>query len=145
MKKILVALIAAAMLFVVTGTPKIFIGTEHETVAVVDATEGLPLTIEFVHSVQRTPVIEELNFHAGEFVLRRTIYQSQGVGLPFDAADGNFRREGDKFIMDDMNRPLKNLELRTGKGTRLTITVDGKIFALYEKFPVGTKIFVRTF
>lgn len=145
MKKILVALIAAAMLFVVTGTPKIFIGTERATVAVVDATEGLPLTIEFVHSVQRTPVIEELNFHAGEFVLRRTIYQSQGVGLPFDAADGNFRREGDKFIMNDMNRPLKNLELRTGKGTRLTITVDEKTFALYEKFPVGTKIFVRTF
>ena len=145
MKKILVALIAAAMLFVVTSEPKIFIGTERATVAVVDATEGLPLTIEFVHSVQRTPVIEELDFHAGEFVLRRTIYQSQGVGLPFDAADGNFRREGDKFIMDDMNRPLKNLELRTGKGTRLTITVDGKTFALYEKFPVGTKIFVRTF
>lgn len=145
MKKILVALIAAAMLFVVTSEPKIFIGTEHETVAVVNAREGLPLTIEFVHSVQRTPVIEELDFHAGEFVLRRTIYQSQGVGLPFDATDGNFRREGDKFIMDDMNRPLKNLELRTGKGTRLTVTVDGKTFALYEKFPVGTKIFVRTF
>ena len=145
MKKILVALIAAAMLFALTSAPKIFIGTEHATVAVVDAAEGLPLTIEFVHSVQRTPVIEELEFHAGEFILRRTIYQSQGVGLPFDAADGNFRRVGDKFIMDDMNRPLKNLELRTGKGTRLTVTVDGKTFALYEKFPVGTKIFVRMF
>ena len=145
MKKILVALIAAAMLFVLTSAPKIFIGTEHATVAVVDAAEGLPLTIEFLHSVQRTPVIEELEFHTGEFILRRTIYQSQGVGLPFDAADGNFRRVGDKFIMDNMNRPLKNLELRTGKGTRLTVTVDGKTFALYEKFPVGTKIFVRMF
>ena len=145
MKKIFIALIAAAMLFVLTSAPKIFIGTEHATVAVVDAAEGLPLTIEFLHSVQRTPVIEELEFHAGEFILRRTIYQSQGVGLPFDAADGNFRRVGDKFIMDNMNRPLKNLELRTGKGTRLTVTVDGKTFALYEKFPVGTKIFVRMF
>ncbi len=145
MKKILLAIVASILLFVITSTPKIFIGTEHETVAVVDAREGLPLTIDFVHSVQKTPVIEEMTFRNDEFVLHRTIYQSQGVGLPFDAADGNFRRDGDRFIMDDMNRPLKNLELRTGKGTRLTITLDGKIYELYKKFPLGTKIVVKTF
>lgn len=145
MKKILLAVIASATLFALTCSPKIFIGTERETVAVLDARENLPLTINFIHSVQKTPVTEELELHAGEFILRRTIYQSLGVGLPFDAADGNFRREGDKFIMDDMNRPLKNLELRTGKGTRLKITVDEKIFPLYKKFPAGTKIFVRIF
>ena len=145
MKKILLALAAAAMLFALTTSPKIFIGTERETVAVVDAREGLPLKIEFVHSVQKTPVIEELIFRGGEFVLLRTIYQSQGVGLPFDAADGKFRREGDRFIMDEMNRPFENLELRTGKGTRLKITVDGREIALYKIFPVGTKIVVRRF
>ena len=145
MKKILLAIVMSAMLFALTSSPKIFIGTEHATVAVVDATENLPLTIEFTHSVQKTPVIEELTFCAGEFVLCRTKYKSQGVGLPFDASDGNFRREGEWFIMDDMNRHFKNLELRTGKGTRLTITLDGRKFALYKKFPVGTKIFVKTF
>lgn len=145
MKKILAALIVSIMLFALTTSPKIFIGTERATVAVVDAAEGLPLKIEFMHSVQRTPVTEELFFSAGEFVLRRTIYQSQGVGLPFDAADGTFRQEGDKFIMDDMNRHFKNLELRTGKGTRLTVTLADKKFALYKKFPIGTKIVVKTF
>lgn len=145
MKKILLAVVVSILLFPLTSSPKIFVGTERETVAVIDAREGLPLTIEFIHSVQKTPVIEELTFHAEEFFLRRTIYQSQGVGLPFDAADGKFRREGDRFIMDDMNRPVENLELRTGKGTRLTITLDGREFALYKKFPVGTKIIVRKF
>lgn len=145
MKKILAALIVSIMLFALTTSPKIFIGTERATVAVVDAAEGLPLTIGFMHSVQRTPVTEELFFSAGEFILRRTIYQSQGVGLPFDATDGTFRREGDKFIMDDMNRRFKNLELRTGKGTRLTVTLADKKFALYKKFPVGTKIVVKSF
>ena len=145
MKKILLALITPAILFLLTTSPKIFIGTEYQAVAIVDAREGLPLTIEFLHSVQKTPVIEELIFRNGEFILLRTIYQSQGVGLPFDAADGNFHRDGDRFIMDDMNRRFKTLELRTGKGTRLTVTVDGKTFALYEKFPVGTKIIVKRF
>ena len=145
MNKILLAVAMSAILFCLNFTPKIFIGTEHETIAVVDAREGLPITVEFVHSVQKTPVVEELFFSGGEFVLRRTKYQSQGVGLPFDASDGDFRHEGDMFIMDDMNRRFKNLELRTGKGSRLKITVDGREYELYKKFPLGTKIIVRAF
>ena len=145
MKKILCALVALMILFAITSTPKIFIGTESRTVAVVDAAEGLPLTIEFRHSVQKTPVVEELRFEAGEFVLLRTRYKSQGVGLPFDAADGNFQRDGEWFVMDNMNRRLKNLELRTGKGTRLKITLDGREFDLYKKFPLGTRIIVKRF
>ena len=145
MKKILFAVAMSAILFCLTSTPKIFVGTEDETIAVVDAREGLPLTVEFVHSVQKTPVVEELFFSGGEFVLRRTKYQSQGVGLPFDESDGKFRREGTQFIMDDMNRRFKNLEFRTGKGTRFTLTVDGRKFELHKKFPVGTKIIVKTF
>ncbi|MBQ7453478.1 MAG: DUF1850 domain-containing protein [Selenomonadaceae bacterium] len=145
MKKILLALVALMILFSLTSTQKIFIGTERATVAVVDAQENLPLTIEFVHSVQKTPVIEELVFYEDKFILQRTKYKSQGVGLPFDAADGNFYRDGDWFIMDDMNRPLKNLELRTSKDTQLKISLGEKIFELYKKFPVGTKIIVKTF
>ena len=145
MKKILLAVAMSAILFCLTSTPKIFVGTEHETVAVVDAREDLPMIVEFVHSVQKTPVVEELFFSGGEFILRCTKYQSQGVGLPFDESDGNFRREGTHFVMDDMDRRFKSLEFRTGKGTRLTLTVDGRKFELYKKFPVGTKIVVKTF
>ncbi len=145
MKKILLAVVALVILFALTTSPKIFVGSEKQAVAVVDAAQGLPLTIEFMHSVQKTPVIEELEYRDGEFVLLRTRYKSLGVGLPFDAADGHFRREGDWFIMDDMNRRFKNLELRTGKGTRLTVTVAGNRFELYKKFPLGTKIIVKRF
>ena len=144
MKKILLTLAAAMILFTL-NTPKIFVGTENRTIAVVDAEEGLPLKIEFTHSVQRTPVIEELEYRSGSFVLLRTKYKSQGVGLPFDASDGNFRREGEWFVMDDMNRRVPNLELRTGKGTRLKITLNGREHELYKKFPPGTKIIVKRF
>ena len=145
MKKFLLAGVALTILFFVTGTQKIFIGTENQTVAVVDAQENFPLTISFIHSVQKTPVIEELEFRGGEFILLRTRYKSQGVGLPIDAADGKFRREGEWFVVDEMNRHFKNLELRTGKGTRLKIFLNGREFELYKKFPLGTKIFVKTF
>ena len=145
MKKILLAAAMSAILFSLTSSPKIFIGTDNATAAVVAAQENLPLTIEFIHSVQKTPVIEELQFQSGEFVLIRTKYKSQGVGLPFDAHDGKFFRDGNWFVMDDMNRRFKSLDLRTGKGTQLKISVGGKTFELYKKFPVGTKIIVKTF
>ncbi len=145
MKKLLFAVFALIFLTMTTHQPKIFLGTESKTIFVTDYQENLPITINFTHSVQKTPVIEELELRNGEFVLLRTKYKSQGVGLPFDASDGNFHRDGEWFVMDDMNRRFKNLELRTGKGTRLKITLDGRGFALYKKFPLGTRIIVKRF
>ena len=106
----------------------------------VDAKKNLPLKINFIHSVQKTPVIEELEFDGEKFILLRTKYKSHGVGLPFMESDGTFREEDGFFIMDDMNRPIQNLSLRTGVGTNLTIALADEEIKLYEKFPVGTKI-----
>ena len=145
MKKILAAIILTAVIFLLTEE-KIYIAAEIENsakiVATVDAKKGTPLVISFIHSVQKTPVIEELEFDGDKFILLRTKYKSQGVGLPFMESDGVFRKEGDWFIMDDMNRPIKNLQLRTGVGTNLTITLNGQEIKLFEKFPAGTKILI---
>lgn len=143
MKFLFLAAVSLFVLFQITFQPKIVVATENKTLAVVDAQENLPLIINFTHSVQKTPVIEELQFRNGEFVLLRTKYKSQGVGLPFDAGDGKFYRDGEWFIFDDMNRHFKNLELRTGKGTRLKIDLNGREYELYKIFPLGTKIVVK--
>ena len=147
MKKICCALIISIILLFVTinfSAKKIFVFAEVEdtkkTVTITDAKKNLPLKINFVHSVQKTPVIEELVFDGESFILLRTIYQSHGVGLPFLESDGTFREEDGKFIFDNMNRKIKNLELRTGKGTKLCIELDKKVFELYKIFPAGTKI-----
>ena len=145
MKKFLVAIIFVLIIFKLTEE-KIFIAVEIDNsakiISSVDAKKNVPLVIKFIHSVQKTPVIEELEFDGDNFILLRTKYKSQGVGLPFMESDGVFREEGEWFIMDDMNRPLKNLQLRTGVGTELTVTLNGQEFKLFEKFPAGTKIFI---
>lgn len=144
-KKILIAVILIFAIFKLTEE-KIYIAVEFgnstEIIASVAAVKGTPLVINFIHSVQKTPVVEELEFDGENFILVRTKYKSQGVGLPFMESDGKFYRNGDWFIMDDMNRKIKNLELRTGVGTNLTVTLNGQIFKLYEIFPAGTKISV---
>lgn len=145
MKKFLVAIIFVLIIFKLTEE-KIFIAVEIDNsakiISSVDAKKNVPLVIKFIHSVQKTPVIEELEFDGDNFILLRTKYKSQGVGLPFMESDGVFREEGEWFIMDEMNRPLKNLQLRTGVGTNLIVTLNGQEFKLFEKFPAGTKIFI---
>lgn len=104
------------------------------------ARPGLELTIKFMHSVQKTPVEENLEFDGEGWIVRRTRYQSQGVGLPFMESDGEFRREGDWFVMDGMDRRIDRLSIRTGVGTRHSIVIDGEEIELYDRFEPGTRI-----
>ena len=81
MKKLLFAVLALILLTLANHQPKISLGSDSKTIFVADYQENLPVTINFMHSVQKTPVIEELELRNGEFVLLRTKYKSQGVGL----------------------------------------------------------------
>lgn len=103
---------------------------------------GMHFSTRFIHSVQKTPVEEYfiVNEDCSGFVLKSTRYQSFGVGLPFLESDGTFRREGDSFIMDNLNRPIKNLELRPGVGTELSFTINGQMLPLYEMVRLGSLI-----
>ena len=145
-KKIVAAVILIALIFKLTAE-KIYIAAETgggtEIVTAVDANKKTSLEISFIHSVQKTPVIEELEYDGEDFILLRTRYKSQGVGLPFLESDGIFREEGGWFIMDEMNRRVKNLSLRTGVGTELTLTLNGEKFELYKKYNSGTKIVIE--
>ena len=143
-KKIFIVTVIIFSILFFANREKIFVTAEiegkEEIIAEFDAKKNLKLEIKFIHSVQKTPVIEELEFDGEKFILMRTKYQSHGVGLPFMESDGKFREENGFFIMDDMNREIKNLSLRTGLGTKLTIKIDGEEIKLYEKFLDGTKI-----
>lgn len=39
-----------------------------------------------------------------------------------------------------MDRYFRTLSLRTGVGTKLTLTVDGREYRLYERYAPGTRI-----
>lgn len=103
---------------------------------------GTAVTIRFIHSVQKTPVWEYLSVddQARGFILHKTKYQSFGVGLPFTKADGDFRHEGDYFIMDHMERTFPQLHLRTGVGTQLTVTIADTVCPVYQYLPDGSAV-----
>lgn len=102
----------------------------------------LAVTIHFIHSVQKTPIWEYLVVDDRQqgFTLTSTKYQSFGVGLPFLEGDGVFRKEGNFFIMDHMDRHFKTLPLRTGVGTKLSVTIGERELDVYEWLPVGSEV-----
>ena len=103
---------------------------------------GTAVTIHFIHSVQKTPIWEYLvvNEQADGFRLNATKYQSFGVGLPFMLSDGAFHKEGDYFIMDHMDRNFPQLHLRTGVGTKLTVSVGEHLCPVYQLLPDGSAV-----
>lgn len=123
-------------------TPCFVVSAAGERVALVEARPELPFSIHFIHSVQKTPVLEnlEVNEKRDGFDLLSTKYQSFGVGLPFLAEEGAFRQEGDYYVFDHMHRHFSSLQLRTGVGTKLTLTVAGREYRLYERYAPGTRI-----
>ena len=143
MRAYLIALAAAVLLvaFDILSAPALLLHADGTKIVLVrQIGDEIPLTIHFIHSVQKTPVEEFLTVHAdGHFHLTGTRYQSHGVGLPFLPEEGTFRQEGDYFVLD-MDRDYVNLSLRTGVGTELTITAGGKTIPAYEMYPVGTRI-----
>ena len=120
-------------------------------IASAPAISGLPFSVHFIHSVQKTPVRENLVVEEHGFCLDSTEYQSFGVGLPFWESEGEFHRKENSFVMEHMDRHFPDLSLRTGVGTQLRISLCGREYRLYEMFPPGTRIdifivpFYRTF
>ena len=143
MRAYAIALCAAVLLVAldILSAPALFLQADgQKTLLARQIRDAVPFTIHFIHSVQKTPVEEFLTAHAdGHFHLAGTRYQSHGVGLPFLSEEGTFRQEGDYFVLD-MERDYKELSLRTGVGTELTITAGERTIPVYEMYPVGTRI-----
>lgn len=75
--------------------------------------------------------------------LYETRYQSFGVGLPFLESEGEFHQEGNFYVME-MDREFKDLVLRVGKDTNLTLEANGEVFPLYKTLPAGARVEIYT-
>ena len=137
-------ILGAVLVFLIGSLlrPWFFAAAGDRMIAAFPAKPGESFSIRFIHSVQKTPVVENLviNDTQDGFILISTKYQSFGVGLPFLAEEGEFHKEGDYFDFDQMNRRFSSLSLRTGVGTELTLTLQDKEYRLYEQMPPGSRI-----
>ncbi|MDR1701950.1 MAG: DUF1850 domain-containing protein [Sporomusaceae bacterium] len=121
-------------------TPVFIIESNQGIYKILNAQEGKKFSLKFIHSVHLTPVVENFVITGHKtFDLESTEYQSLGVGMPFSRQDGVFLSEGGKFVMKDMDREFKSIELMIYPDNKLTLTCEGKSEFLFE-LPAGSLV-----
>lgn len=90
---------------------------DNELLAVYPLANGEMFSVRYIHSVQKTPVIEVFFINTeGVIELRETIYEDFGAGLPF-LVDGKkvFSSGGGKFRISGYAQPLGQIIFRIGR------------------------------
>jgi hypothetical protein len=84
------------------------------------------LELRYVHSVERTPVIEIYRIQRGSLVLVETRFRSSGWGLP---SQGYVLRGG-WFVVSGRDRPLGALHLRVTRINRYVLVAGRRMLPL---------------
>jgi hypothetical protein len=92
--------------------------------------------LRYVHSVERTPVVERYRVRDGRLWLEGMRFQSLGWGLP---AEG-FVRRGGWFETTGPPRPLDSLVLRVSHQVRPELVAGRQIFPLDRRVPDGAAL-----
>lgn len=99
----------------------------------------------YKHSVQQTPVDEYFRVNgANDMTMTHTTYESLGVGLPYDPAEGKFtslKKDG-RFDLE-MNRPYKSLKFRTAVQAMPKIIHNDVTYDLCPLYGQGTLVEVK--
>ena len=117
-KKIILWLLFCAALGVVVFAfrPRLFLTAENEkgeVVLILPVYEGERYTVRFIHSVARTPVDEIYEIAPDCSILRETVYDMMGAGLPYEPLDGQtFTTENGKYRISGFDMHIPALTYR---------------------------------
>lgn len=93
---------------------------------------GVIFNLSYIHSVEKTEVIEKYRIGNGYvLILDSIIFESQGAGLPFDYPGINFRASEGKFIFENINHPLKEIPIMPHEVSRNSFEIYGKVINLW--------------
>ena len=107
--------------------------------------KGGEWSYHYKHSVQQTPVDEFFRVNGvDDMTMTHTTYESLGVGLPYDPAEGTFKslKKDGKFDLE-MNRPYKSLMFRTAVQAMPKIIHKDKTYDLCLLYGQGTLVEVK--
>jgi len=112
---------------------EIRLGQDGPVVKSLPISAGERIVYTYRHSVQLRPVVEILEAAPnGHLVVRETVYDMFGVGLPSDLPDGELTLDSvnGKFRITGMNRDIPVLLVRVAFTAEQTLEVRGEQFRL---------------
>lgn len=100
---------------------------------------GSSFWLEFIHSVERTPVRDRFIISwGGELVLMEAVYGSYGAGLPPEG-----RLQAGRLVIENLETKLPELVLRVSPETQPILQIGGTRLDLTKLAPAGGKLWLR--
>ena len=95
--------------------------------------EGEEFAMEFIHSVNQTPVRETFTIQDGMICLTALRFYSYGAGIPGDLEEGQIMtRDGDAFIITGFSTSFKELKLIIGTYSDHLLIIKNEIISLRD-------------
>lgn len=92
--------------------PVLQLKDNHNQALLIPLLKGKHFSVEYVHSVQKSPVQEHFVVVAeNQIKLTSTTYQSLGVGLPFLPSEGQLVNNQGTFELTGLNRVFREIRL----------------------------------
>lgn len=105
------------------------------------ATRSSRVVIEWIHSIEHTPWIEEYELVDGQFALRKVNLKSFGSGVD-QVAPEVITRDG-WVTMRGMKRRFEALTFFHSPGVNRRVTIDGRELELDERVPEDATVEIR--
>lgn len=110
MKRILFLLTFLMLLFIITRPALIIENREGEVLLILPLFREDGFSTYYIHSVEKTPVIEFFQVEGRSLLLTKTIFSSYGAGLPLD--HNGFSQGNDFFLIQDIHKTFSIIYFR---------------------------------
>ncbi len=106
----------------------------HNIIATWPLTEGEPFSIEFTHSVNKSPVIDEFTIEGDRIRAVKTTYSSLGAGVQTELGPGETLDydESGRMVISGFQQTFESLNLIVGTVSDHILTIQGKTISLTE-------------
>lgn len=136
---LLVIVLAAGV--ILCPLPVLQVKDNHNQALLIPLLKGKSFSLEYVHSVQKSPVRE--HFVVGEdnqIQLTSTTYQSLGVGLPFLPSEGQLVNNQGEFELTGMNRVFREIRLAVMPVSYQGLVYNNHRYLLKDYFSPGSLV-----
>jgi len=100
--------------------------------------------IEFIHSVNMSPVRETFRVREGWLVLESVRFYAFGAGVQSDLGEGQvLTRDGDAMVISGFNGALREINLMVGTVPDHVLFINNEIVNLQEHFGKNARITLR--
>ncbi len=117
---------------------------QGDQILIIPMLHGREFDYQYIHSVQKTPVQEHFTAAPdNQLLLTSTTYQSFGVGLPFVPGEGKLHHIDGKYLLTDLNRRFKSINIGFMTLAKQELSYNGKCYSFQDYFASGAILVVE--